>query len=350
MHPTPPRNTYWLGRRLVNRTMRELETRRLLDLLLRGRSFVPRRSLVVLTYHRIADKEPVLDDGVVSASPAEFAEQMGMLRERATPLSIDQVADILRHRLPVPDNAVLVTFDDGYRDNWESALPILRRLGVPATFFVATGFIETGRLPWWDRISYITRHAPTGTIRIRYPANVDLRVDSAWDRHQAKRTLLRMCKHVYQLDFDRFFAGLEQAAGLVVDEAALAEGLFMNWEQVRDLQQAGMDIGAHTHSHRVLQTLSFAEVHEEICLSRRLLGERLGIVPRSLAYPVGFPVSGESGLRGVIEEAGFEIGFAFVPGYVVPGKTDLLNLPRYAVERETPARFKTALAAPSLLF
>lgn len=327
--------------------MRELESRRLLDLILRGRHILPRRSLVVLTYHRIAEKEPVLDDGVVSASPAEFADQMGMLRECATPLSIDQVADLLRGR-PAPDNAVLVTFDDGYRDNWEAALPILRRQGVPATFFIATGFIETGRLPWWDRISYITRHAPAGTIRIRYPVNVDLRVDSAWDRHQAKRTLLRMCKHVHQLDFDRFFAELEQAAGLVVDEAALADGLFMNWEQVRDLQQAGMDIGAHTHSHRVLQTLDLDEAREEICRSRRLLGERLGIVPRSIAYPVGFPV--ESGLRALIAEAGFEVGFAFVPGYVVPGKTDRMNLPRYAVERETPARFKTALAAPSLLF
>lgn len=339
---------------LRDRALAGLEQLRLFDLLLAGRRALPRRELVVLNYHRVLDEETLLDEGVISATSAAFAAQVLQVARFATPVTISQVCAAVAGAAPLPDNPVLITFDDGYRDNHDLALPLLRRHGVPATFFVTTGYIQAGRLPWWDRISYVVRRSAQATLTLGYPRALQLDLSGPPQRAQSKRALLRLVKQEVGLDLPRFLAELSQAAAVEVDEAELARGLFMDWEQVAALQAAGMDIGAHTHSHRVLQTLTLAEAREELVAPRAELAQRLGRAPRAIAYPVGRPLAPESGLPALVREAGYEIGFTFVPGAIQldRGGLDALNLPRFGVERGdavAAARFKGALALPRLL-
>lgn len=344
-----------------------MERLQILDLLLHGRRLRPRQELVVLNYHRIVDGPLLLDPGVVSATREGFAEQVLQVARFATPVSIAQVCAALRGAR-LPENPVLITFDDGYRDNYELALPILQRHGVPATFFVTTGYIQTQRLPWWDRISYVVRHSHRQRLALTYPMTMSLPLLTPPQRLRTKRLLLKIVKQEVGLDLDRFQVELAQAAAVEVDEAALSRGLFMDWDEVRAMQAAGMDIGAHTERHRVLQTLSLAEAKDELVRPRVELRERLGQAPRAIAYPVGRPLTAESGLRSLVAEAGYELGFTFAKGLIdlsglrggsiIGGHggrsagLDPLNLPRLGVELEdrvAAARFKGALAVPRFL-
>lgn len=340
----------------LGRTLSTIDRVGVLDLLAGGRRLWPRRALVVLNYHRVIDHETDLDEGVVSATAEEFDAQMRLLSETARCLSVDELVQVMRGDMAMPDNAVMITFDDGYADNFDAALPSLLRYGVRATFFITTGYIETGRLPWWDRVSYVLKRTSAERIQLRYPVQINLPLATPRDRLRARRTLLRVVKQVYGLDHERFFASIEEHAGVAVDEAQLCRGLFMSWAQIAELQRRGMDIGAHTHTHRVLQTLSEAEAAEELRVPTEILRERLGVTPRAIAYPVGFPLSPTSALRRLVQEAGFEVGFTFVPGVITPPPdgpvVDRYNLPRLPVDRSVggaAARFKLALLAPASL-
>src|SRR5262245_44701688 len=117
-----------------------------------------RPGLVVLTYHRIADPgaDPFYDP-VISATPESFRAQLEWLRRHLRILSLEELLARREAGRPWREPAALVTFDDGYRDNFEAAVPILRAGNIPATFFLPTAFLESPRLPWWDRVAYVIK-------------------------------------------------------------------------------------------------------------------------------------------------------------------------------------------------
>src|SRR5438045_3267414 len=117
-----------------------------------------RPGLVVLTYHRIAEPgaNPFYDP-VISATPESFCAQIEWLRGRVRILTLPELLAQLESGSPWREPAALLTFDDGYRDNFEVAVPILRERNVPATFFLPTAFLEAPRLPWWDHVAYVIK-------------------------------------------------------------------------------------------------------------------------------------------------------------------------------------------------
>src|SRR6187431_3322447 len=117
------------------------------------RRLVPMPALGIITYHHIDDHEPgyAFDPNVADATRAQFRRQIELLARHGTPISIDDLLRALEGG-PLPKNPVMVTFDDGYRSCHDVALPILRAVGVRATFFIATSFVTERRLYWWERI------------------------------------------------------------------------------------------------------------------------------------------------------------------------------------------------------
>lgn len=118
------------------------------------------RWLTVLNYHRVGRFEEAgdVDEGVLDATPESLDRQLGRLRRHCTPVAL---GDLLAHLdgAELPPNPALVTFDDGYRDNLEQAVPILKRHGIRAAFFIATSYVSERRIFWWDRISWTLKHA-----------------------------------------------------------------------------------------------------------------------------------------------------------------------------------------------
>ena len=117
-----------------------------------------RPGLVVLTYHRIA--EPGINlfyDPVISATPESFRAQVEWLHNRVRLITLDELIDQVESGSPWGEPVMLLTFDDGYRDNFDLAVPILRERQVPATFFIPSAFLESPRLPWWDHVAYVIK-------------------------------------------------------------------------------------------------------------------------------------------------------------------------------------------------
>src|SRR5207247_10255464 len=128
-------------------------------------------TLTILTYHHVADEDPEYpyDPGVADATPQQFRRQMEILARYGTPIGIDDLVRAL-DGAPLPRNPVMVTFDDGYRSCHDVALPILRAVGVRATFFIATSLITERRIHWWASAALLRPRTTRPPVALRHPA------------------------------------------------------------------------------------------------------------------------------------------------------------------------------------
>jgi peptidoglycan/xylan/chitin deacetylase (PgdA/CDA1 family) len=288
--------------------------------------------VVVLNYHRIGDPEssPV-DHGVFSATAEAFDWQMGFLKRECqviTPTDLFNEATLDR------GNYVLVTFDDGYRDNHDVALPILRSHGVRATFFIATGYVDRPQVPWWDEIAWMVRNSPHPGLE----ASMLLPVNVAFDSPGRQRAIDQVLGIYKKLPGDatrQFIEDLAAACGTGRCPPELGHDLWMTWDMIRNLQEAGMTIGGHTVNHPILSQLPRFQQEEEIvgCLHR--LSEELKQPTRFFAYPRGKPSAFNDDTRACLYEARIERAFSFYGGLNVLGHIDAYDVRRTAVEMET---------------
>lgn len=278
------------------------------------------RSVVVLTYHRIArpglGSNPYYDP-VVSASPEGFRDQMRMVRRH---FRVVRSLDALE---PVGDGkpVAVVTFDDGYRDNFDAALPTLEELGIPATFFIPTGFLENPRLPWWDHVAFVLKKTRVPLLELaRWPGDdspveLDLGDDpSAEDRRSVIKGVIRLYLEREVRDELWFLSQLEEQAEVEVDAAALGRELFMSWEHLKRLAGLGHVIGSHGHAHQALGTLNEADQRRDLALSRSILEMATGDEVRAVAYPYGWPGAFGDRTIELAGEVGYSLGFTALEG------------------------------------
>lgn len=308
----------------------------------RGRGLWPSKGLITLAYHRVANLGDLggLDEDMIDATVDEFDAQMAYLRRHLNPVSGEQVVAAHRGGPPLPPNAVLVTFDDGYRDNIEVAVPILRRHGISAQFFITAGHVQERRLFWWEKIKLLVDRSTRDTIEMTYPRPMTLDLRTAAGKGLATRVLNAVVKEHYGLDLDRFLDQLTSAAGVAWnrdEEFALADRALMSWAQVKELREAGMGIGSHTWSHRVLLTLAPDALDFELRASREALERHVGGEVATIAYPVGRPVAETLPVRTAVAAAGYALGFTTSAGLSDVTGPDPLDLNRFYVNRGFPA-------------
>ena len=296
--------------------------------------------LLVLNYHRIGEiAGNQLDDATFSATAERFREQVRYLKRWFAVPAPDEVLDSLE-RGSFSHPTVLITFDDGYRDNYELAFPILRELGVPACFFVVTGLLDAPTLPWWDRVAYSIKMMKGIRLELGYPERltIDLRKVS---RARATWRVLRACKEARSFDEPRFSDELAMRTGVSVDTRTLARRLFMSWDSLREMARAGMTIGSHTVTHSVLASLSEPAQRRELQESRRRIADAAGTLPEMLAYPVGGPRSFTGVTRQLAREAGYRAAFTYGGATTGSCPVDPFSVPRTAVEySDTRAQFR----------
>jgi len=320
---------------------------------MRMRSVAPVPGRVcILTYHHIADDDPTYpyDPDVADATPEQFRRQMEMLVRYCNPIGIDELVRAF-DGAQLPKNPVMVTFDDGYRSCHDVALPILRAVGLRATFFVATSFVQERRVYWWERIAIALSHSRSQKIRITYPQPLEIAVKDK----TAMVVLSDLVKNTRELDVERFIAELYRAAGVEWDastEAKHAENIVMTWDQVRDLARAGMDVESHSRRHRVLQTLDAASLEDELAGSRRDLEAQLGRPIRAIAYPVGRRIATEQRIRNAIALAGYKIGLSNASGAArIWRGSDPFDIRRLSTDRSmSDAMYFTQVAVPRLAY
>jgi peptidoglycan/xylan/chitin deacetylase (PgdA/CDA1 family) len=237
-------------------------------------------SVLILTYHSVLDEPDPMRPGVPTVDV--FESQMTVLADEFNVLPLaDAVAGLEGGRLPPA--AVVVTFDDGYADNHRNALPILRKLGLPATFFIATSYLDGGCM-FNDCLIEAARAAPAGDWDTAVAPVSRVQVDSLADRLAVAGRLIEALK----------YQPLERREARVDDLLARLgmtrpRDLMMSPDQVRDLHSAGMSIGAHTHGHPILARLDAAESREEITRGREELQTMVSGEVELFAFPNGQP-------------------------------------------------------------
>jgi peptidoglycan/xylan/chitin deacetylase (PgdA/CDA1 family) len=318
----------------------------------RARELFPWRWLTILTYHRISDTlAPGWDPEVVDAPAAAFESQVKLL-QRYFSLIDTRDLDAWRAGGRLPPNPAIITFDDGYRDNHDVVLPILRRLSAKAVFFVATMYIADRRVFWWELVNHALTLSPRQQLRLRYPEPRTLELATAEDRRASVRTLLVMLKREVGVDMERFLAELYAAAEVRMDrdeERRLADNLLMSWDHVRALTDAGLDVQSHSHSHRVLHTLPPGDAAADLRRSRQELESALDQPVTALAYPTGRPLGDAPALRQAVVDAGFRYGFTVERLVPLANLRDWLGIPRMMMDRAIgAASYRTGLAFPAL--
>jgi peptidoglycan/xylan/chitin deacetylase (PgdA/CDA1 family) len=297
-----------------------------------------RQVLMILNYHRIGDAaETRYDPGVFSATAEEFEAQITYIKHHFHIATLQECLAMINGGGP-PGASVLITFDDGYIDNYTLAFPVLRSHGMQAVFFLATAFVGTGHLPWWDTIAYIVKQSRTKLIRLYYPepATFDLEYDGV---SRVTTQILRLYKQSSMKDHEHFCAELEAACETSRPQGDL-ERCFMNWEEAREMQRAGMAFGSHTHTHQILTTLAAKQQQEEFGLSREILEHELGTPVDVLAYPFGarhaFSADSIHGLK----NAGYRAAFSFYGGLNCPGKIQPFDIRRDDVGHQSFSRLR----------
>ncbi|HEY9132087.1 MAG TPA: polysaccharide deacetylase family protein [Dyella sp.] len=311
------------------------------------------KDLRILAYHRVMPvPDPAtyaFDMELISTSPERFREQMLLLKQRFQPIRLTDVAAALVNGDPLPPDAVAVTFDDGYDDNYRIAYPILAELGIPATFFVSTGHIDTGRPFAYDWLVHMLLR--TGSPSLRLP---ELGIDIAMPAtRQARRALagrvLMKMKHLGALEQSALIARLEDEWRMPSSQAP-DECRPMTWTQLREMRAAGLEIGSHGVHHRMFSKLPHEEMTREIRQSKASLDRELGRMTGLMSYPVGGDRAFDTGVINATRDAGFDLACCYICGTNPDPAANRYALYRLPVERMMGMGwFATMLTLPSLM-
>lgn len=330
---------------------REFLARRLRDAgVLRWLERAGRRpGLVVLTYHRIGDPAGQPYYGPIwSATPEVFRAQVGRLRDTFRVIGLDEAAALVGDgkSADLREPLAMVTFDDGQRDNVEVALPVLRELGVPATFFLPTAWIDAPRLPWWDHLAYVLHTTTVRTLRLDRPGPLVIDLDQTPRPSAIARVVQSYLDHQVDTgDEAGALAHLDERAEVAVDSAGLGRSLFMTWDEARALLSAGMSVGSHAQTHRTLARLSADEQRAELSGSKARLEQALGRPVVGVAYPYGWPGTFDATTTRLARAAGYRLGFASVEGTNRPGLFDPMAVRRLGVGfADSPVLLRARLA------
>jgi len=284
--------------------------------------------LVVLNYHRIGSpSDTVGDPNLYSATPSDLEEQVRWIKQRYHISTLDEAIAFVEGKTTLRKAGILLTFDDGYKDNYDYAFPILHKHRVEGTFFICTSYLGSSQLPWWDQIAFMIKTSRNSKVVLNYPEPLTLDLDDG--KLQALNRLLCIYKTKHNLDKDKFLREIARSTG--TGDERPCERIFMNKAELKEMSDNGMAVGSHTHSHPLLSHLSPELQLEEVSLSKQMLEQDLGIEIQSLAYPVGAPDSFNEHTQEALRRAGYRIAFSFHGGKNIVGKTSCYNVRRHHV-------------------
>ena len=245
-----------------------------------GSSFVD-NGVAILMYHSVTDDPNAHAEilGGINHSTSTFKEQMEVLAREYHPISLDEASVFVQGQKDLPRRSVVVTFDDGYADNYDVAMPLLNKIGVPATFYVTVDPVEKRRLPWPARMRYaifITKNSAW--------VDPDGQTWPLAESRQREKAFERACEYCCKL------AGTEQDEFVSASEGQLQCALtqapaMMTWDDVRGTVKQGHIIGSHTMTHPNMAHIKQDAVRQEMAESKKILERELGAAVVHFSYP-----------------------------------------------------------------
>ncbi len=287
----------------------------------------------VLMYHRIlpsGNDQPFFVQPGMFVSTASFERQVAFLKDRFRVVFLEELVDKILNGVEISEHCA-ITFDDGWRDNYTDAFPVLEKYGVPATIFLTTGFVGTDRMFWPEELCcYFNRDvvfssapqgAPQSLVRFnvemgRYGRDRDTLLDGAIG-------LLKRFSPEEREEILGYFRSLSDSGPIPRQ--------MLSWEEAGEMFASGLiRFGSHTVNHEILNQVPPEKTREEISLSRMEMERRLGCAVRTFAYPNG---NFTEGIRDILSENGFDAAVTTRKGFLAPGMP-LMEIPRIAIHED----------------
>jgi peptidoglycan/xylan/chitin deacetylase (PgdA/CDA1 family) len=302
--------------------------------------------VLVLNYHRIGDSSTSsLERNIFSAAPQALDHQLAFAKKHFDIIEPQDLPGLVGSRR---GRFLLFTFDDGYRDSYEHAFRLLKAHGVPATFFLTTGFIDNPRLAWWDEMAWMVRRSSHDRLDRGPFLQAPLQLDHP-SCELALRALLRVYKALPGNGTERFLDWLAESTGSGRADTTAARDVWMSWDMAREMRAAGMSFGGHTVNHPILGSLPISRQAEEIAGCKRRLEAELGEPMRWFSYPVGTKRAFNRETRSCLEGLNVELAFSFYGGFGRMHSWDPFDIPRATVGRATTEQlFRAALTLPQV--
>lgn len=275
-------------------------------------------------------------------SPARLRQFLEHVGRSYRFIGLDDYLDHVQGRRSL-GGSLLLTFDDGYANNHEHALPLLASMGIPFSIFVATGFVGTRDVMWTDRLEFAINTARRRRLRCDLVEG-EIGVATGGEKAAAIDALRRRLKREPAAVAQSRVRKICRALEVDPDASELDAVRFLDAAQIRDLRKHGVAIGSHTVSHAILARESAEDVRREVVLSRERLEEILGEPVRHFAYPNGRREDFDESAKGALRKAGYVSGFSTIAGISSPGD-DPFEIRRYAVNgRATSHELETRIS------
>lgn len=298
--------------------------------------------LTALAYHRVHDPSGFdFFRPLISASSDAFARQMDIVAEGYNAISIADLLAWMAGNRSLPPNAALITFDDGYRDNLDQALPILQERELPAVLFLSTDYVGRDRPFYWDSATYFFNHTDVAEadLPILGPRSwvSPTRVCAEW---------IAAVKRGPQAQREEETARLGEILGVTMADS-VGRGDLLTWDEVRTMGSNGFSFGSHTLSHSILTELSATQARRELAESRERIEDELNDSIRSLAYPNGSAADFSLQVEDLARSVGYSAGFTLEPG---PARSSEIRARPMAIRRigvylpDEHRRFRAKLA------
>jgi peptidoglycan/xylan/chitin deacetylase (PgdA/CDA1 family) len=281
--------------------------------------------LLALGYHGILSR-PAEHPFRYHHTAAEFRSHLEWLGKHTTPLALDDLPAWNGGAKTYSKPPILITFDDGYRNNYTVAAPILKELGMPAVFFLSTSMIGSDNVLWPDEVFLRVQHWRGPGFLHPNGQPMFLAEDPA-ARTFAAYQVVEACKVVSESERLAYIDSLRRnSPGLEVMADREAQE-FMSWEEARALVEMGFDVGSHTVTHPILSQIAAEQLTRELFESRSTIQAKTGSPCRALAYPNGRPENLSGEVLRTAEDAGYEFGFVISDQRGRPGSS-LLTIDR----------------------
>jgi len=279
----------------------------------------------ILPYHMIVDRP---NGFYPETSLKIFEKQMAHISRNYTVVDLSELVDRVKQGKPL-HGLVAITFDDGFRDNYELAFPILRKLHIPATIFLSTEYVDSGKPPWF----IVFRHAFMSTRKTRLDLQMGEKkfsfpLNTSHERLQASNSVMaeiRRCDNNKRLELlTELYENLDAEPSYKLD------GLMLSWDQIREMSSRNISFGAHTVSHPVLSRVSLEQADMEIRTSKETIASAIQKSVTTFAYPFGKTTDFSPSLTPLLQKYQFECA--------VTTETDINDdrVPLYSLNRNFP--------------
>ena len=254
-------------------------------------------------YHRFSVRQDPEQRRVDAVS---LDRQLAHLRKTSTVWSLGDYLEALRIGRGIPKNLVVLTVDDGYRDFFDIAFPLLVKHQLPATFFPVTDFVEQRAWLWHDKLDYIFLNTRKEQVTIRWRGvKYSLSLKSTNKRRLAWKTFSDLCVTLDSQEMERLLTELARSTGVNVPAEATDEYSPCSWAELALMQNQGIEIGGHTRTHPILTRIDDQALDSEIAGCKKVLESKLSVTMKSFCYPNGAEADVSDNVVAAVRRAGF---------------------------------------------